>query len=98
MITIKANLHLYKNVRTTPFISGYRPTFDFGMGNLTSGRILLNKEKELFYPGETEEVEINFLFKEFLGSKFKVGEKIVFREGSHRVGEIIITEILEDEP
>jgi len=89
MITLKAKLHLYKNVRNTPFQSGYRPAFDFGKDNFTSGRILLEANKELFYPGETDTVEINFLFPEFLG-EINNGEKVFFYEGSHRVGEIEI--------
>ncbi|AKK73619.1 hypothetical protein HX13_21720 [Chryseobacterium sp. P1-3] len=93
MITIRAKLNLYQDVRQTPFISGYRPTFDLGKG-LTSGRILLLNNKKSFLPGEEDEVEINFLSKEFLGTKFKVGEKVMFTEGLTPVGEIEILKIL----
>jgi len=93
MITIRAKLKLYENVRKTPFISGYRPTFDFGKG-LTSGRILLPNNKDFFSPGEEGEVEINFLFKEFLGNKLNVGENIIFTEGITPIGEIEIVKIL----
>lgn len=97
MITIKANLNLYKNIRTVPFKSGYRPTFDFGTKSLSSGRITLLKGKESFFPGEEDEVEINFLSNKFLGKRFKVGEKIIFTEGLTPVGEIEILEILSEE-
>ncbi len=97
MITIKAKLYLYNNVRKTPFYSGYRPTFDFGAESLTSGRITLLQEKKSFFPGEEEEVEIDFLFKEFLGKKCKIGEKIVFTEGLTKIGEIEILEIISEE-
>ncbi|HCM33211.1 hypothetical protein [Chryseobacterium sp.] len=95
MITIKAILHLYDNVRKTPFSSGYRPAFDFNSGSLTSGRILLRDETQLFYPGEIKEVEINFMFNEFLKNKLNIGEKVFFYEGSNQLGEIEIKEILD---
>jgi len=97
MITIKAKLYLYNDVRKIPFHSGYRPTFDFGTKSLTSGRIRLLKEKESFSPGEEDEVEIDFLFKEFLGEKCEVGEKIIFTEGLTPVGEIEILKIMSGE-
>lgn len=97
MIVIKAKLYLYNDIRKTPFSNGYRPAFDFGTESLTSGRItLLDNNKQLFYPGETGEVKINFLFKEFLGNKFNVGEKIYFYEGANCLGEIKIIEILDN--
>lgn len=93
MTTILAKLFLYKDARKTPFHNGYRPTFDFGKG-LTSGRILLLNERESFFPGDEDEVKVNFLFKEFLGEKFKIGEKIVFTEGLIPIGQIEILDIL----
>lgn len=94
MISIKAILHFYDNVRKTPFSNGYRPAFDFESESLTSGRILLENEK-LFYPGEIGEVKIEFLFEEFLKNKLEIGEKIYFYEGPNRLGEIEIIEILD---
>lgn len=96
MITIKAMLHLYDNIRKTPFSNGYRPAFDFGSESLTSGRILLDNENQLFYPNKTEEVKINFMFNEFFNNRLKVGERIYFYEGSNQLGEIEILEILEN--
>ncbi|MDQ0065128.1 hypothetical protein [Chryseobacterium lathyri] len=96
MITIKAKLHLYENVRTVPFKSGYRPAFDLGRG-LTSGRIVLPNGKDSFFPGEIDEVEINFLLKELLGEKFKVGERLIFTEGVTPIGEIEILKIVSIE-
>lgn len=96
MITIRVKLYLYKDVRKVPFGNGYRPAFDFGRG-LTSGRILLPSGKKEFYPGEIDDVEINFLSKELLGEKFKVGEKITFTEGLTPIGEIEILEIISAE-
>lgn len=96
MITIKANLHLYRGKRETPFTNGYRPTFDFGMESLTSGRIRLLGDKENVFPGEIATVEIDFLFKEFLGKKFKVGEIVFFTEGLIVVGEIEILDIISE--
>lgn len=94
MVSIKAILHFYNEVRKVPFSNGYRPAFDFESESLTSGRILLKNEK-IFYPGETGEVEIEFLFKKFLENKLKIGEKIYFYEGPNRLGEIEITEIFD---
>ncbi|MCJ7935356.1 MAG: hypothetical protein MUW56_17440 [Chryseobacterium sp.] len=94
MITIKATLHMYDDIRKTPFSNGYRPAFDFGTESLTSGRImLLDNKKQLFYPGEIGEVEISFMFEEFVKDKLKIGEKIYFYEGSNCLGEIKILEI-----
>ncbi len=93
MITVKAKIHLYENVRTKPFQNGYRPAFDFDRGSFTSGRILLTENKEIFSPGETGYVKINFLSREFLGD-VKEGEKVFFYEGSHCVGEAEILEII----
>ncbi|CAA7386365.1 hypothetical protein [Chryseobacterium fistulae] len=97
MITIKAKLHLYNDIRKNPFTNGYRPAFDFGSESLTSGRILLLDDKKAsFYPGETGEVEISFMFEEFVRDKLKIGEKIYFYEGPNRLGEINILEILDN--
>jgi len=97
METIKAKLYLYPDVRETPFHNGYRPTFDFGTESFTSGRIRLLDEKKSFFPGEKDEVEIDFLSNNFFGERFKVGEKIIFTEGLTPVGEIEILKIMFDE-
>lgn len=95
MITIKANLHLYDNIRKKPFSNGYRPAFDFDSKTLTSGRItLLDGKNELFFPGEIREVKIDFMFYEFVKNKLRPGEKIYFYEGSNCIGDITIKDIL----
>lgn len=93
MITLKAKIHLYENIRTKSFQSGYRPAFDFGMGSFTSGRIILTKGKEVIFPGEIAYAEINFLFREFVGD-IKKGQKVYFYEGFNCVGEAEILEII----
>ncbi|MEJ8606429.1 hypothetical protein JSO56_05760 [Riemerella anatipestifer] len=94
MITITAYLKLYLNVRKVPFANGYRPAFDFGAESLTSGRItFLDDKKEKFSPGERGKVKIDFMFREFLNDRLRIGEKIYFYEGSLCLGEITILEI-----
>jgi len=93
MLTIKAILHLYDGIRKTPFSNGYRPAFDFGSESLTSGRISLKEGKNNFFPNEIGEVTIDFMFERFVKNKLKIGEKIYFYEGPHRLGEIKILEI-----
>lgn len=96
MRTIKANLHLYINIRKTPFSDGYRPAFDFGSEILTSGRIMLiDEQNKLFFPGETRQVKIDFIFYDFVKNKLKIGEKIYFYEGRNCLGYIIILDILD---
>ncbi|WP_029906656.1 hypothetical protein [Prevotella sp. 10(H)] len=93
MIKIKAEILLYKDGRTTPFISGYRPAFDFIPGAKTSGKIELIDCSHL-YPGQRAEVFIYFLTNKYLGEDFSEGNFFTFGEGGPPLGEGIITEII----
>lgn len=95
MIKIRAKIRLYagENKRQTPFISGYRPLFEFIGIMKTSGQInLINQEK--FMPGEEGFVEIIFLNREYLGEDFRVGKSFKFYEGIEPLGEGEVAEML----
>lgn len=87
MIKVLAKLKLLSgnNKRKTPFISGYRPLFEFIEGRLTSGSITLI-DRKLLYPGEETKVEIIFLNKELLGNDFDIGVMFNFYEAKEILG------------
>lgn len=95
MIKIIAKIKLYtgEKKRKTPFVTGYRPLFQFIEETKTSGQItLLNQEK--FIPGEEGIVEISFLHKEYLGLDFRIGKSFKFYESEEPLGEGEIIEVL----
>jgi translation elongation factor EF-Tu-like GTPase len=93
MIRVTARIELYANGRKTPFISGYRPLFEFILGIKTSGRITtLNKQR--FFPGDAGIVRIDFLNQELLGPMFGPGSKFTFGEGGKPLGEGHILKVL----
>ncbi|MBD1432700.1 hypothetical protein H8B06_07690 [Sphingobacterium sp. DN00404] len=93
MVKIRAYIKLYRNVRRTPFRTGYRPLFDFIEEMKTSGRIDLIDRKQ-FYPGDEGEVKIVFLNRDYLGDDFDIGKTFLFGEGSDPLGEGVVKEIL----
>lgn len=95
MFKVKAKIKLYKidGGRTTPFLNGYRPLFNFIPGMKKSGQISLNDRKE-FFPGQEGIVEITFINKDFLGENFGEGSKFIFGEGLQTLGEGEIKEII----
>lgn len=95
MVKIRAFIKLYENGRKTPFLSGYRPLFDFIGTMKTSGRIELIGSKE-FHPGYEGVVEITFLNKEYLGDDFQVGKVFFFGESEIPLGEGIVNEIISN--
>jgi translation elongation factor EF-Tu-like GTPase len=95
MIKIRAKIKLYEggNKRKTPFLTGYRPLFQFIEEMKTSGQItLLNQEQ--FIPGQEGVVEILFLHKEYLGQNFRVGKTFTFYESEEPIGEGEVIEII----
>ena len=94
MIKVKALIKLYKgeNVRKTPFITGYRPLFNFIDEMRKSGQILLINNSK-FFPGEQGFVDIEFINNEYMGSNFGIGTKFTFGEGGVPLGEGEITHI-----
>lgn len=98
MILVKALIKLHKGTRKTPIKSGYTPDFDFIKKTLTGGCIIL-LDRELMFPGEMAEVEIRFLYQEFLGKDFSIGTKLFFYEGQIQTGEGEVKSIIQwEEP
>lgn len=93
MIKIKARIKLYRIGRKTPFVSGYRPLFNFIDEMKKSGKILL-LDREEFFPGDEAEVEIVFLDTQYLGKNFRNGTKFTFGEGSIPLGEGEVKKII----
>lgn len=93
MIKIKAGIKLYQNGRTTPFLSGYRPLFNFLEEMKVSGKIELI-DRHSFFPGEEADVEIVFLDKKYLGANFRAGVSFTFGEGSIALGEGEVKDIV----
>ena len=95
MIKISAKIKLYtgENKRKTPFVTGYRPLFQFISDTKTSGQITL-RTQEKFMLGEEGIVEISFLHKEYLGQDFRIGKSFNFYESEEPLGEGEIIEIL----
>ncbi|MBK7706076.1 MAG: hypothetical protein IPN69_18720 [Acidobacteria bacterium] len=78
MIIATSRIKLNK-LRKTPFISGYRPVFDFGGEYMTSGMIDL-LDRDSMKPGDEALVSIRFLDESIdylgvgIGSTFQFGE------------------------
>jgi translation elongation factor EF-Tu-like GTPase len=96
MLKVKASITLYKgeNNRQTAFKSGYRPLFNFIEEMKKSGLISII-EKDQFYPGETNLVDILFLNDDYLGNDFGIGSRFTFGEGGSPLGEGEIKAIYE---
>ena len=97
MIKVKAIIRLYPSDvgRKTPFLSGYRPLFNFVAQMKTSGMITLG-DREEFCPGDQGIVEVDFVNEEYLGAIFGIGTSFTFGEGKAPVGEGEIKEILSN--
>ncbi|RFM26915.1 hypothetical protein [Deminuibacter soli] len=94
LIKVLARIHLYKNGRKTPFISGYRPLFNFtGATTKISGRIDLI-EMDKFLPGSSGVVYVSFIKGIIPDSNFTSGISFSFDEGQMLIGEGIILEPL----
>jgi translation elongation factor EF-Tu-like GTPase len=83
LIKIKARLKLYegKEMRQSPFVSKYRPIFDFpGAQTKLSGSIDL-LDREAFHPGTSAIVEVSFI-KGMVSEKFFTkGQSFTISEG-----------------
>ena len=81
--------------RTTPVSSGYRPHIEFeGIPEvLTSGQqIFIDKEE--VNPGDIVIADITILSYEYMKGKLKKGHKFIFCEGSRKIGDGEIIEII----
>ena len=96
-ITAKIELFSGKDMRTTPFVNGYRPLFYFlGANTHVSGQIKLIDNKE-FSPGMTGLVEVTFIKGIISGEYFKKGGDFSFSEGRTPLGKGIIMEVIMPE-
>ncbi len=81
-------------MRKTPFISGYRPLFEFnGANTKISGKIDLI-DTELFHPGKSGTIQITFNKGLINESHFKVGEVFTFSEGVNPLGKGEIVDVI----
>ena len=87
LVKMKAKIRLFDlpNGRRTPFISGYRPLFNFaGAPFKTSGKVDLI-DKEVFQVGMSDIVYLTFIKGIIDESYFKTGIRFTFDEGSNTV-------------
>lgn len=83
LIEVVAKIELFKGntVRQIPFLSGYRPSFNFTNARTKiSGKFDLI-DKESFAPGETGVVKITFIKGMIDDTFFTKGVKFTFDEG-----------------
>lgn len=95
-IFVLAHLELFtgENMRRTPFISTYRPGFDFkGARTRISGRIDLI-DKESLVPGTSATVQVTFLNGMINDEHLKKGVSFTFSEGRYVLGKGEIIERL----
>ncbi|MVT10252.1 hypothetical protein [Chitinophaga tropicalis] len=89
LIKVLATIVLFSNEksRKTPFISGYRPLFNFPNAKTKiSGSIKLMGTSS-FSPGSKGDVEITFIKGMIDDNYFKSGIKFTFDEGRDTLGE-----------
>lgn len=93
-----ASLHYDIDGRKTPAYSGYRPHIEFdGIPEmLTSGQQIFI-DKEAVYPGDTVLAEITIIAYQYMKGKLSVGQTFIFCEGSVKIGNGQIIEILNRE-
>jgi translation elongation factor EF-Tu-like GTPase len=88
LIKMKARINLFDapNGRKTPFVSGYRPLFNFSNApTKISGKIdLIGKES--FLVGMSDDVHITFIMGIIDDDYFKAGVKFSFDEGGDVLG------------
>ncbi len=85
--------------RKTPGHIGYRPLVYFETDwphNGTSGS-WQKMDRDKLFPGETAEIDIAILGKEFCRNKLFTGLKLRLAEGSKKIGEGEILEIYNEE-
>jgi translation elongation factor EF-Tu-like GTPase len=99
LTVIHAKIELFSGhkMRTTPFVSGYRPVFDFsGEKTKISGKIdLINTDT--FLPGMVGVVKISFIKGIISDIHFKVGKTFSFGEGVNPLGKGEITEVISSD-
>src|SRR4051812_26619197 len=84
--------------RQTGIFSGYRPNhvFEYGSDNtmLAGWMGIVLFEGESILPGQEKEVTVKFLREQPIGKYLKIGNRWWIHEGSRKVGEAQITEVL----
>lgn len=91
----KASFHLLAGVRKAPVLNGYRPTWKISEdSDMWSGAVAFEDKGIVLQPGEMAESIIIPLAPEYW-SKIKVGDSISAFEGSRKVAEADITEIID---
>ena len=97
-IDFVANLSYQKTGgRSTPAYSGYRPHIEFaGIPEMRTSGQQIFKDKKVVNPGDTVIAEITILAHEYVEGKLFVGQKFLFCEGSRKIGDGEIIEIINE--
>lgn len=82
--------------RKTPAKSGYRPQIKFDFEEMQTSGQQTFIEKEMVFPGEMVNAEINILSVEYFEKKLGVGTKFEFREGATVIGTGQIIHIINE--
>ncbi len=72
--------------KTQVFKTGYRPQIKFEFSEMQSSGQQKFLDKEIVYPGDKVEVEIQLLTPDFFENKLTEGMNFEFREGSKIIG------------
>jgi translation elongation factor EF-Tu-like GTPase len=96
LIKIIAKIKLLANGRQTPFISGYRPLFNFNDAwSRVSGRIdLINMDQ--FEPGKEGQVYVTFIKGMIDNDIFVAGQRFTFGENEQSLGEGEIVRVVDE--
>ncbi len=81
--------------RTSPTYSGYRPHIEFeGIPERPTSGQQVFKYKKKVCPGDTVIAEITILSHQYMEGKLFEGQKFIFCEGSVKIGDGVINEII----
>jgi len=84
------------NVRTMPFMSGYRPDWVSPRKLEYNCALLLFTDKQHINPGEEHQCILQPFVYEFWAGKVAINDVLRCMEGPRQVGEAIVQEIIQD--
>jgi translation elongation factor EF-Tu-like GTPase len=81
--------------RATPFVSGYRPDLDLGLGNMVNGCQIRVIDAEQLAPGESGIMEFILLVPDLQRGRLRPGFRFKINEGSRVIGTGKILEVYD---